>query len=320
MALLEINHVKKTYKVRKFGHSYRLLAVNDVSFSVEKGKCVGLVGESGCGKSTLGRLITGLERPTEGEVCFTGTPIHPRDQHSKKLKFARDIQMVFQDSYDAVNPRFTASQIIEEPLKNLTQMSAIQRKEKVEQLLGQVGIPVGEKDKYALEFSGGQLQRVCIARALASGPQMLVLDEPLSSLDVSVQAQILNLLHDIKEELDLSYLLISHDLEAIYYLADAVVVMYGGQVMEQIDDIGFFNDMMHPYTRMLLSSTPAYQKKNKDDAQAEMIWMDLGVQKEGYQGCPYYGRCHLAMPECENNRPQMKEIRPGHHVACHQIK
>lgn len=319
MALLEIEQVKKTYRTRKFGRSYHVIAVNGISFSVEKGKCIGLVGESGCGKSTLGRLIAGLERPSEGEIRFHGQSIHPDRKKSGRLEFARDIQMVFQDSFDAVNPRYTAKQIIEEPLRNLTKLSAFERSEKVNLLLEQVGIPVTERDKYALEFSGGQLQRVCIARALASGPKLLILDEPLSSLDVSIQAQILNLLKDIKEELDLSYLLISHDLEAIYYLADSIVVMYGGQVMERIDDLAFFNEMKHPYTRMLLSSTPAYRDREKGHEDAEMIWIDLGVQKEGFSGCPYCGRCRLAKSLCRSSRPKMLEIRPGHFVACHQI-
>jgi oligopeptide/dipeptide ABC transporter ATP-binding protein len=316
MALLEIDQIKKKYSVRKFGKSYDLMAVNGVSFSIEEGKCVGLVGESGCGKSTLGRLITGLEAPTEGQVRFNGQNIHQGKQ--KQLKFSEHIQLVFQDSFDAVNPRFTAKKIIEEPLKNFTNMNAKERNKKIDSLLAQVGIALSEKDKYALEFSGGQLQRVCIARALASNPELLVLDEPLSSLDVSVQAQILNLLGDIKEKLGLSYLLISHDLEAVYYLADAVVVMYGGQIMEKIDDIAYFNEMLHPYTRKLLSSTPAYKEKVNLEEAAETIWSDLGVQKKEYKGCPYFGRCPYSKVECEISRPIMKEIHTGHYVACHQ--
>lgn len=320
MALLEIDQVKKIYKVRKFGNSYRLLAVNDVSFSLEDGKCVGLVGESGCGKSTLGRLITGLEQPTQGEIRFQGKNVHTGKKNSSRLQFSKEIQMVFQDSYDAVNPRYTAKQIIEEPLKNLMKLSGKERDEKVRLLLWQVGISENEKDKYALEFSGGQLQRICIARALACSPRFLVLDEPLSSLDVSVQAQILNLLSDIKKELHLSYLLISHDLEAVYYLADSIIVMYGGRIMERIDDISFFYEMKHPYTKMLLASIPEYKKQKRKKEEAEMIWMDLGVQKEGYTGCPFYGRCQISKDECRTTVPVMREIRPGHFLACRQVK
>ena len=239
MSLIEIQDVKKEYKVRKYGKTYSLMAVNGVSFNVEEGRCVGLVGESGCGKSTLGRLIVGLENPSEGSIAFNGEIIHKNHsrKNPSKLRFSREIQLVFQDSYDAVNPKFTAKKIIEEPLKNFTDLNPSQRDEKVEELLEQVGLVKEDKEKFAMEFSGGQLQRVCIARALASDPKVFVLDEPLSSLDVSVQAQILNLLSDIKKEMNLSYVLISHDIEAVYYLADALVVMYGGQIMEKIDDL-----------------------------------------------------------------------------------
>lgn len=317
MDLLKLDNVKKSYKVRKKGSSYQLMAVNGVSFSVEDGKCVGLVGESGCGKSTLGRLITGLESPDAGNILFKRESICKKNK--KPFKFCRNIQMVFQDSFDAVNPRFTAGQIVEEPLINLKKMSQAERTGQVEKLLEQVGIPSGEKNKYALEFSGGQLQRVCIARALASDPGLIVLDEPLSSLDVSVQAQILNLLRDIKEQRNLSYILISHDLEAVYYLADSLVVMYGGQVMEQIEDISLFGKMIHPYTRMLLRSVPEYREKfGEKENPTESVWVDLGVQKEGFEGCPYCGRCQEEMSVCKEQRPDMTEIEEGHFVACHR--
>lgn len=318
MPLLEIENVKKKYKVKKFGKKYSLLAVNGVSFRVEGGKCVGLVGESGCGKSTLGRLIVGLENPNEGQILFNGEPIHQKTdgKDAKKLKFAKDIQMVFQDSFDAVNPKFTAKKIIEEPLKNFTTKNAAQREEEIDHLLLHVGLDPQDKNKFAMEFSGGQLQRVCIARALASNPKLFVLDEPLSSLDVSVQAQILNLLSDIKKEMNISYILISHDLEAVYHLSDSLVVMYGGQIMERIDDITDFNNMKHPYTKKLLSSTPAYESENKEK-EAEMIWMDIGVQMEDFNGCPYCGRCAHVKKECKSHRPAMKEISCGHFAACH---
>lgn len=317
MDLLTINNVKKNYKVRKKGSSYQLKAVNDVTFSVKEGECVGLVGESGCGKSTLGRLITSLEVPDMGDIKFKGQSIYGRKK--KRFKFCQNVQMVFQDSLDAVNPRFTARQIVEEPLINLKKMSASERDDEVEKLLEQVGIPVDEKNKYAQEFSGGQLQRVRIARALASDPELIVLDEPLSCLDVSVQAQVLNLLRDIKEQRKLSYILISHDLEAVYYLADSLVVMYGGQIMERIEDISLFEKMVHPYTTMLLRSAPEYREKfpEKEDV-TETIWMDLGVQKEGFEGCPYCGRCREEMPACKEQRPDMTEVEDGHFVACHK--
>lgn len=319
MSLIEVNDVKKEYKVRKYGKVSSLMAVNGVSFKVEEGSCVGLVGESGCGKSTLGRLLVGLENPSEGTITFNGEQIHKN--HSKnnpsKLKYARDIQLVFQDSYDAVNPKFTAKKIIEEPLKNFTDLNAAQREARVEELLEQVGLVKEDKEKFVMEFSGGQLQRVCIARALASSPKVFILDEPLSSLDVSVQAQILNLLSDIKKEMNLSYILISHDIEAVYYLADAIVVMYGGQIMEKIEDLSFFDKMVHPYTKRLLSSIPAYEKKNDSFEVAETVGVDIYLQSSTFQGCPYYGRCSKRTDICKEKRPEMKTLEPRHYAACH---
>ena len=321
MSLIEIQDVKKEYKVRKYGKTYSLMAVNGVSFNVEEGRCVGLVGESGCGKSTLGRLIVGLENPSEGSIAFNGEIIHKNHsrKNPSKLRFSREIQLVFQDSYDAVNPKFTAKKIIEEPLKNFTDLNPSQRDEKVEELLEQVGLVKEDKEKFAMEFSGGQLQRVCIARALASDPKVFVLDEPLSSLDVSVQAQILNLLSDIKKEMNLSYVLISHDIEAVYYLADALVVMYGGQIMEKIDDLSYFEKMVHPYTKKLLSSIPVFEKRTDVKESAESIGMDVYVQNNTFKGCPYYGRCPDRIEECKESKPEMKELATGHFVACHVL-
>ena len=321
MALLEIRHVTRKFRVKKRKESYQLMAVNDVSFDIDKGVCVGLVGESGCGKSTLGQLIVGLLDLSEGEILFHGMPLKPIDgrKSSKRTHHNSKIQLIFQDSYEAVDPRYTAAQIVEEPLKNLTDLSPQERQARVDALLGQVGISPAERDKFGMEFSGGQLQRICIARALASNPDMLILDEPLSSLDVSVQAQILNLLRDIKEAQGLSYLLISHDLEAVYYLADHLIVMYGGQIMEKIEDISLFNYMKHPYTRRLLSASLADSGLKEETQPAEEIYMDFGVQKEGYTGCPYYGRCPYAIDHCRTHRPRLQELHKGHYVACHAI-
>lgn len=319
MPLLEIKHLKKIYRAKKLGSSYKLKAVNDVSLSVEKNKCIGLVGESGCGKSTLGRLIVGLERPTEGEILFEGNDIN---LYQKKNPYRRQLQMVFQDSFDAVNPRNSARQIIAEPLQNFFHLPQAEIDKKIAHLLGLVGISENEKTKLPHQFSGGQLQRICIARSLAPEPKLLVLDEPLSGLDVSVQAQILNLLNDLKEELDLSYILISHDLEAVYYLADAIMVMYGGKIMEEIDDINYFHDMLHPYTLKLLSSTPAYRGKNETDEQeaAEEISSENLNNKEDFCGCPYSERCPHVSALCLEKAPELRPVKQGHLVACHNIK
>jgi nickel transport system ATP-binding protein len=323
MYLLELKNVTKSYPVKRMGASYNLMAVHDVSFSVKAGQCVGLVGESGCGKSTLARLITGLERPTSGKVLFEGTVVNESNGAGKKKKrgFIRWMQMVFQNSYDAVDSRYPAQKIIAEPLSNYFRLSARETDIEISKLLAQVGIADDEREKYAHQFSGGQLQRICIARALASKPKLLVLDEPLSSLDVSVQAQILNLLFDLKKELGISYILISHDLEVVYYLSDVIIIMYGGRIMEQINDIKYFNSMIHPYTIRLLSSTQAYRKKyeNSNGAKLEGISINLGVQKEGYQGCPYCERCSISTEICNTKCPDAKEVEPGHFVACHSI-
>jgi oligopeptide/dipeptide ABC transporter ATP-binding protein len=292
-----------------------------MSFTVKKGACVGLVGESGCGKSTLARLIAGLETPSAGEIRLEGRPVHCKQGWvTSSAAFHKKVQMIFQDSLDAVNPRHSAKTIISEPLVNFTSMGKAEIAQRVDELLSQVGLRPSDGEKFPHEFSGGQLQRICIARALAPKPELLVLDEPLSSLDVSVQAQILNLLHDLREQLGLTYILISHDPEAVYYLSDSVVVMYGGRVMEQIDLIQDFSRMRHPYTCRLLSSTSLYRNRHESEVlEAEALSIDMEVQKEGYEGCPYAGRCGKAVPCCKNACPPLTEIETGHRAACYRL-
>ncbi|MDR2394776.1 MAG: ABC transporter ATP-binding protein [Treponema sp.] len=321
MTLLEVNGISKVYKARRRVNAYQLFAVRDMSFTVEKGVCVGLVGESGCGKSTLARLITGLESPSAGEIRLEGKPVHGRQGWaSEGAAFHQKVQMIFQDSLDAVNPRHSALTIIAEPLVNFSPMSKREIAKRVEELLSQVGLRPSDAEKFPHEFSGGQLQRICIARALASNPELLVLDEPLSSLDVSVQAQILNLLQDLKDRLHLTYILISHDPEAVYYLSDTVVVMYGGRVMERIDRIEDFDRMRHPYTRRLLSSTSLYRNwQEAGTLETEAIAIDMEVQKEGYEGCPYAGRCGKVDERCKSACPPLRNIGNGHHAACYRL-
>ena len=248
MVLAETRDLVKTFTVRKGGRKGKLNAVGGVSLQIEKGACTALVGESGCGKSTLGKILIGFERPTAGSVFYEGREF--RGLPSEKMR--RRIQLVSQDSYDAVNPRFNAEQIVQEPLIHFFGMEKAECSARVDELLRQVGIDPQEKTKYPRQFSGGQLQRICIARALAAEPELIVLDEPLSSLDVSVQAQILNLLADLKEQNGLSYLLISHDLEAVYYLADVIYIMYQGKIVEIVEDLGRIREVQHPYSRKLL--------------------------------------------------------------------
>lgn len=311
--MLEVKNVKKTYKTKRMRHKDVVKAVDDVSFILGQGRCVGLVGESGCGKSTLGRMISALEIPDEGQIILDGrvlsgkNPLRDKEERQK-------IQIVFQDSLSSADPRMSARAIVSEPLKNFFGMSGHPLENRVDELLKMVSIPLEEKDKYPFQFSGGQLQRISIARALASDPPYIILDEPLSSLDVSVQAQILNLLSDIKKKMGVSYLLISHDLEAVYYLSDAIYVMYGGRIMESIDDIGDFDKLVHPYSQKLLASCPAY----REEAEAATI-EDAAAIAEFGSGCPYAPRCPRATEKCCSEKPQLTRWANGHMVACYEL-
>lgn len=303
MELLTVEKVKKSYKGKK---KNLVKAVDGVSFTIEKGKCIGLVGESGCGKSTLGRLITGLEKTTDGNILWKNTSV---DKITRKSPMRREIQMVFQNSFEAVNPKSKAKDIIAEPLRNFYHLSGKTLEKRIDELLGWVGIDLAEKEKYSRQFSGGQLQRICIARMLASKPELLVLDEPLSSLDVSVQAQILNLFADLKEKLSLTYLLISHDLEAVYYLSDEILIMYGGKIMEHIEKIEDFDKLKHPYTQRLLMSSFSYRHQYEEVNEAYR-------EKPDEDGCPYYQRCPYATKRCKEEMPILRETEKGHFIAC----
>lgn len=296
---LKVQSVSKSYR-----HGKRQIqnAVNGVSFTLEQGRCLGMVGESGCGKSTLCRLIAGVEQPSGGEILYRGESSDP-----KKLR--GQIQMVFQNSLDAVNLHLNVCRIIEEPLENFTKLKRRERRERVGELLETVGLSREDMDKYPQQFSGGQLQRICIARALAANPKLLLLDEPLSSLDVSVQAQLLNLLSDLKKEWNLTCILVSHDLEAVYYLADEIVVMYGGCLVEQIRDIRDFPALRHPYTLSLLAA-------HKLDFQDERTEAERAGE-EYNAGCVYASRCPYAEGKCFQEIPPLREWEKGHGIACH---
>ncbi len=289
-------------------------AVNGVSLAIEAGTCLGLVGESGCGKSTLGRIVLGLERPDAGEVIFQGEDFY-RASSRQQRKLRKDMQIVFQDCYSAVNRQQTAGEIIGEPLTNYLKLASAEQKQRVNELLEIVGLRPDDSGKYPSQFSGGQLQRVCIARALAMKPKLLVLDEAVSSLDVSVQAQILNLLADLRTEFDLAYLFISHDIEALYYLADALAVMYLGKIVEQIEEISLFEQLRHPYTRKMLSSV--LQSHPGQRRMFKAAFDEIAGPDERSAGCHYAGRCDEAAEVCFVRTPDLKQIASGHHVACH---
>jgi nickel transport system ATP-binding protein len=302
--MLTLSNVSKTYFLRgQFSKKISVPAVNDVSLHVHQGDCLGVVGESGSGKSTLGRMIVGLEKSTGGEIVFCGEPIERLRAGSKNRRY---LQMVYQNSFDATNPRFTALDIIAEPLKNFSKLSGHRLRDRVAELLRTVEIPETEMNKHPSEFSGGQLQRICIARALACEPRLIVLDEPLRSLDVSVQAQMLNMLKDLMTDRNLSYIFISHDLEAVYYLTNRLVVMFGGNIVEQIDDMALFERLRHPYSLELLEASK---------------FAPLGARVNGEvrfeNGCVYANRCQEAKEKCFCKNPRLRRIENNHLLACH---
>ena len=295
--MIEVRNLTKIYRLEKKD----LCAVKDVSFSIERGKILGLVGESGCGKSTLGRMLLRLMPPTSGEVFLEGKNIlsYPRKELTAKM------QMIFQDPFASLNPRMTVKDLIDEPL-------IIQgRKSRIDELLDLVGLPKNAKGRFPHEFSGGQRQRIGIARALSLTPQFIVCDEPISALDVSIQAQIVNLLCQLQKELGLTYLFIAHDLAMIRHLSTHVAVMYLGEFVEYADTESLFERPSHPYTKLLLASAPQLDKGNF--LQRPLIRTSTAPS----YGCPFASRCPFAMPLCHHTKPPYKEIQSGHRVACH---
>lgn len=310
-SLLEVQNVSRDY--RSYGRR-QISALREVSFSMEKGRCLGIVGESGCGKSTLCRMIAGIEKPTAGNIFYNQIPVRDRSLRGK-------IQMVFQNSLDAVNLHMDIFHTVSEPLENFFTMSKAGRRAETVRLLETVGLCAEDLDKYPRQLSGGQLQRICIARALAARPELLLLDEPLSSLDVTVQAQILNLLSDLKKELNLSCILVSHDLEAVYYLADELIVMYGGGVVEKLEDIERFRELCHPYTRRLLMAHEWEDRPDRRKKMPDKILFDGKKSKAEIKskvGCVYAERCPYVTAQCLVARPELVQRTSGHWVACYR--
>ena len=308
--LLRVDHLKKYFKSAKG----TVHAVDDVSFTIEKGKTLGVVGESGCGKSTLGRTIIRLQEPTEGTVLFEGKNISALNQ--KELwKQRREMQMIFQDPYSSLNPRMTISQTIEEPLK-LYGLCADKesRQKRVAELMDTVGLARRLYNTYPHELDGGRRQRIGIARALALQPKFIVCDEPVSALDVSIQAQILNLMQDLQKELNLTYMFITHDLSVVHHISDDIMVMYLGQVIEKAPAEVLFANPVHPYTQALLSAIPVPSLHNRK----ERILMkgELTSPIDPKPECRFCSRCPYAEEMCHAGNPALKEIEAGHFVAC----
>ena len=293
-------------------------AVDGVSLEVKRGETFAIVGESGCGKSTLARLLMRLLDPTEGDVLFDGRSIAGlRGRTLRDLR--RDMQFVFQDPFSSLNPRMTVGKLVGEPLEtHAPQLSARERRAKVAELLGRVGLRAEHAGRYPHEFSGGQRQRIGIARALASGPRLIIGDEPVSALDVSVQAQVINRLHDLKEEFDLTLVIIAHDLAVIRHMSDRVAVMYLGQIVETGPSEQVFANPRHPYTRALLSAVPEPVYGRAHDRMA--LKGETPSPSAPPEGCRFHTRCPFATEECRTRVPEMRELAPGQGAACHHAE
>jgi oligopeptide/dipeptide ABC transporter ATP-binding protein len=291
-------------------------AVDDVSFRIRRGEVLGLVGESGCGKSTLGLSILRLHESNDGQLLFEGTDIFGLDRQSLR-EYRKDMQIVFQDPYSSLNPRMTVNQIVKEPLNNYELGNKEWKAARVEELLELVGLDPDAKERYPHEFSGGQRQRIGIARALASGPSFIVCDEPVSALDVSIQAQILNLLVDLKQRLGLTYLFISHDLMVVNHLASRIAVMYLGKLVELAERGELFSDPLHPYTQALLSCVPIPDPEIEEKRQRIILKGDIPSPMNPPPGCHFHPRCRLRENICETQYPPMRKISETRSVACH---
>ncbi|MFT0803929.1 ABC transporter ATP-binding protein [Bacillus swezeyi] len=306
--LLRVSRLKTHYSAAR---NKTVKAVDDISFSVKKGEILGIVGESGCGKSTLGKSILRLTEPTSGKVTFLGRELTGLD--AKELRrMRRHFQMIFQDPYASLNPRMKIKDILEEPLIVHRLGTKAERKEVVRSMLEIVGMDDSYGERYAHQFSGGQRQRIGIAKALITKPKLIIADEPVSALDVSVQAQILNLLSDLQEAFSLTFLFISHDLGVVRYISDRVAVMYFGKIVEVSDAETLFREPKHPYTEALLAAVPVIGKGQADDAMPEGDAPD-----ESGKGCPFYGRCTKREAVCRESEPFLDEISEGHYAACH---
>jgi peptide/nickel transport system ATP-binding protein len=315
--LLEVKNLKTYYPIK--GGILRktvavVKAVDDISFEIKRGETLGLVGESGCGKSTAGRTILRLLDATDGQIIFDGKDItNVRGVSLRKIR--KDFQMVFQDPYASLNPMMMVGELISEPIRNFTNKSIKDLKSEVMELLTKVGLPEDAYYKYPHEFSGGQRQRIGIARALALNPKLIIADEPVSALDVSVQSQVLNLLKELQDEFDLTFLFIAHDLSVVKHMSDRIGVMYLGGLVEVADKNSLYAEPLHPYTQALISAIPEPDPRKKKER--IILEGDVPSPIDPPKGCTFHPRCAHAKPECQQVKPTLKEVKPGHRVACH---
>lgn len=316
-ALVEVEGLAKEYAVGSGLFSRRhLKAVDGLSFTVAEGSVFGLVGETGSGKSTTGRLLLGLEPPTAGQVRFAGQDLSKLSRPAMR-RLRREMQPVAQDPYSALNGRMKVGEILSEPFLIHRQAAGSELRERIEELLDLVGLPANSLSRYPHEFSGGQRQRIVIARALALHPRLIVCDEPLSALDVSVQSQIINLLRRLQDELSLTYVFISHDLGVVKLLCDVVAVMYLGQLMEMASKRVLFSAPAHPYTRALMSSVPVSDPSERMSRPRLRLEGDASSVMKPPDGCPFHPRCPRAEDRCRQERPVWRQLAPGHFAACH---
>ena len=317
--LLEVRNLKQYFDINMgFFRSKPLKAVDDVSFSIRKGETLGLVGESGCGKTTVGRSILHLYKPTGGHVIYDGQEISSKES---LREFRRKATMVFQDPYSSLNPRMTVSDIVAEPLDvHKLYKTKKEREDRVLELMGYVGLNSEHASRYAHEFSGGQRQRIGIARALAVNPEFIVCDEPVSALDVSIQAQVINMFDDLQDKLGLTYLFIAHDLLVVRHISDRIAVMYLGKMVELADAEEIYKHPLHPYSQSLLSAVPMPDPKTARANKRIVLTGDIPSPLNAPSGCPFRTRCRYATRECAESMPSFEQVAAGHYVACHRVK
>ena len=316
--LVEVKNLKEYFNINTgVFKSKPLKAVDDVSFAIRKGETLGLVGESGCGKTTVGRTMLHLYKPTAGEIWFKGKKIETKED---VLDYRRKSAMVFQDPYSSLNPRMTVSDIIGEPLDiHKLYADKKERQEKILDLMSKVGLNSEHANRYAHEFSGGQRQRIGIARALATSPEFVVCDEPVSALDVSIQAQVINMFDELQDQMNLTYLFIAHDLLVVRHISDRIAVMYLGKMVELADAKEIYDHPLHPYSKSLMSAVPLPDPKKARANQRVVLSGDIPSPLNAPSGCPFRTRCPYATDACAESMPELKEEAPGHFVACHHV-
>ena len=317
--LVEVKHLKEYFNINTgMFTSKPLKAVDDISFAIRRGETLGLVGESGCGKTTVGRTLLHLYKPTAGEIWFDGKKIETKKDI---LEYRRKSAMVFQDPYSSLNPRMTVADIIGEPLDvHKMYASSQERQERILDLMAKVGLNSEHANRYAHEFSGGQRQRIGIARALAVNPQFVVCDEPVSALDVSIQAQVINMFDELQDQLGLTYLFIAHDLLVVRHISDRIAVMYLGKMVELAEANEIYDHPLHPYTKSLMSAVPLPDPKKARENKRIVLSGDIPSPLNAPSGCPFRTRCPHATEACAASMPEFKEVSSGHFVACHNFE